>query len=84
LLIGAAGLATGALSAVAVIARSPRLPSSARAAALGAALGATLGGGLGVLLWSEAAGQPVAVASLLANTLTGAALAVVARRVARR
>ncbi len=78
-LIGAAGLGTGAFSGVAVISLAPHLTRRGHAVALGAALGAVLGGGLGALVWEEAAGQPVALASLLANTLAGAIVALFAR-----
>lgn len=83
-LIGAAGILTGALAALAATALAARLPTLRHAAGLGAAIGAVIGAGLGASLWGEAAGGPVAFASLWAHTVAGALVASVAETRARR
>jgi hypothetical protein len=77
-LIGAAGLFTGALAGAAAIALAVRL-ARWRAASLGAFAGALVGGAVALTIADEPSSGPVAVAAIVSHALVGGGLALVAR-----
>ena len=79
ILIGAAGLLMGVVAGLVATTLAGRLNTWRTAAVLGASIGALFGAALGATLWQEASGKPVAIASLVAQAASGAAIAMVAR-----